>query len=34
MSELVEDPKDPRLTHGPDIIPGKQAEVYIVLSEA
>lgn len=27
------DPKDPRLTRGPDTEPGPQAEVYLVLSE-
>ena len=30
---LTTDPNDPRLTHGPDIEPGDQAEVYLVLSE-
>jgi hypothetical protein len=31
---LTSDPNDPRLTHGPDVTPGPQAEVYLVRSEA
>lgn len=30
---LTNDPKDPRLTRGPDETPSPQAEVYLVLSE-
>ena len=30
---LTSDPKDPRLTHGPDTEPTDQAEVYLVLSD-
>lgn len=30
---LTTDPNDPRLSHGSDDKPGKQAEVYLVLSE-
>lgn len=30
---LTTDPRDPRLTHGPDNEPTEQAEVYLVLSE-
>lgn len=33
MASLTEDPKDPRLTHGPDSEPRPQAEVYLVLSK-
>src|SRR5882757_11298118 len=33
MGHLTDDPKDPRLTHGPDSEPVEQAEVYLVLSE-
>lgn len=31
---VTTDPSDPRLTHGPDLTPVDQAEVYLVLSEA
>lgn len=34
MSDLTNDPTDPRLTHGADDEPTEQAEVYLVLSEA
>lgn len=34
MSELTDDPNDPRLTHGADSEPVPQAEVYLVLSAA
>ncbi len=30
---LTDDPNDPRLTHGSDITPRPQSEVYLVLSE-
>lgn len=30
---LTSDPSDPRLTHGPDVEPTDQAEVYLVLSD-
>lgn len=33
MSELTEDPSDPRLTHGVDAEPVPQAAAYLVLSE-
>jgi len=33
MTHLTDDPKDPRLTHGPDSEPQPQAEVYLVLSK-
>ncbi len=33
MTRVTDDPTDPGLTHGHDETPGKQAEVYIVLSE-
>lgn len=33
MSELVTDPKDPRLGRGTDAAPTKQNEAYLVLSE-
>ena len=34
MADLVTNPDDPRLTHGPDNEPTPQAEAYLVLSEA
>lgn len=33
MSGTTSDPRDPRLTHGPDTEPGPQADVYLVLSD-
>lgn len=33
MSDLTSDPKDPRLTHGPDSWPVGQADAYLVLSD-
>lgn len=33
MAHVTDDPKDPRLTHGPDSEPVEQAEIYLVLSE-
>lgn len=33
MSELTNDPNDPRLTHGVDAEPVPQAAAYLVLSE-
>lgn len=33
MSELVTDPKDPRLGHGTDPAPTKQNAAYLILSE-
>lgn len=34
MSDLTDDPSDPRLTHGSDSEPVPMAEVYLVLSDA
>ena len=34
MSELTDDPSDPRLTHGSDDKPAQQADAYLVLSKA
>jgi len=33
MAELVNDPNDPRLTHGVDETPVPQADAYLVLSD-
>lgn len=33
MSNLTDDPNDPRLTHGTDSEPVEQAQAYLVLSE-
>jgi hypothetical protein len=33
MAELTSDPNDPRLTHGADLDPAPQADVYLVLSD-
>lgn len=33
MADLTDDPRDPRLTHGVNLEPVPQADVYLVLSE-
>jgi hypothetical protein len=34
MADLTDDPRDPRLTHGPDHAPTPQADAYLILSDA